>query len=89
MIIYQSNSGLCYNQFAYLIKIGEGNHPRETRYLCIGSNYTSQYNDCYNIGEPVDLEGFEVERSSKYKLTDSPLYGSFLFTNYINSLKDK
>ena len=78
--IYQTNSGLGYNQFAYLLKVAQ------SQYLCIGVNFNNGDSE-YQTGELVDnLDKTLFLDDTKYQLKDSPLYGTFLFDQYISNL---
>jgi len=82
MKVYQTNSGLGYNQLAYLIKINETSN--EHNYLTIGERNLPI--DCsYKVGElAADLEEIDIEESN-YRLEQSPLFGGFLFKHFIKT----
>lgn len=72
--VYETNSGLGYNQMAYLIQAGEG-------YLVIDI-LNIPLNDYYVIGKIVELEKYEITESS-YSIDDSPLKGKYLFEYFL------
>jgi hypothetical protein len=79
--IYKTNAALGYNQYAYLIPI-----DRE-QMLCIDfcGDYAEQ--DSYVIGSVYSFdrdERFYLEIATNYELIHSPLYGSFLFSYFLD-----
>lgn len=80
MKIYQTNAGLGYNELAYLIRLCKTQNGYN--YLCIGIKNVDD-NPMYVIGETVNnLNDFYLEETT-YKLTDSPLYGTYLFNYWL------
>lgn len=74
--VFETNAGLGFQQKAYFIRVDADN------YLCIGGKNLLE-DDCYIIGELAD--GFDTEESS-FKITDSPLQGSFLFDFFLDNV---
>jgi len=80
MKIYQTNAALGYKQFAYLIRLDKSENGYN--YLCIGTHNIYD-NDWYQTGKIVeDLENYYLEDTT-FKITDSELYGTFLFDYWI------
>lgn len=79
MQVYQTNAALGYNQLAFIVPIGKAKNGYN--YLCIGTkNVTS---GDYQVGGVVDdLEDIYLEATT-YKVTDSPLAGTYLFEYWI------
>lgn len=76
--IYKTNSGLGYNEYAYLLYTVHG-------YLVIDK---VGYSDYYVIGEikPVDyFEYLELEECN-YNIEKSPLYSTFLFQFFLTNI---
>lgn len=88
MKIFETNSGLGYRNYVYLIKIDAVKN--KSKYLCIGSNFYLYDNGIYSLGEGIEMEDYEVELTNSYKIEQSPLFGTFLFNfflqNYSNSV---
>ena len=84
MKTYMTDGGLGHNQYAVLVRLDKS--EKGYNYLVIDdTNVLNEYE--YVIGTVVyDLEGIYVSESS-YKLTDSPLHGTFLFDYFINNYK--
>ena len=89
MKIYQTNSGLGYKQYVYLIRLGKKENGYN--YLCIGTHNVDEDNGffkhSYRIGEIIkeyDECYLELE-DTNFKITDSELYGTFLFDFFINN----
>ncbi len=82
--VYQSEGGLGYGELAFLIRLGRSKNGYD--YLCIRTQNIDEDDSEYKVGHLVkDLEDIYVSEVD-YKIEDSPLYGSFLFDHYINSL---
>lgn len=79
MKIYETNSGLGWNQIAYLIESSEG-------YLVIDLSGVRDYDTHYVIGEIVEMEEYELEESN-YNINNSPLKGKYLFEFYLQNFK--
>jgi len=82
MKLFQTNAALGYGELAYLLQIDE------IRYLVID---TDLYDDVYDykLGSVVEFkqdEQYYLECTS-YSLEESPLYGSFLFMEFLKGLK--
>lgn len=72
MQVYETNSGLGYNQYAYVIKVEEG-------LFVVGS----LNNNLYVVGDFItDIEDI-ILYESIFTLEDSPLYGTYLFEYFI------
>lgn len=87
MKIYQTDSGLGYKQYAYLIRLDKTKNGYN--YLCIGTHNVDGdegfFKHGYRIGEIVeDIHGLYLEDTT-FKITDSELYGTFLFDFFINN----
>ena len=81
MKIYQTNATLGYRQLAFLIRLEKSKTGYD--YLCIGLQNVNK--DSYQIGGIVkDLEDYYLE-DTNYKISDSPLYGSYLFDYFIST----
>ena len=82
MQIFETNSGLGHDEFAYFIQI------KDNQYLCIGLSRwikDSFLGIGYEIGEAKNLENYEISPSD-YKIEESPLYGTFLFSEFLKNL---
>jgi len=82
MKIFQTNAALGYGELVYLLKIDE------TRYLVI-DNRLYYSDDKYRIGSIEEFkedEQYYLECTS-YTLEESPLYGGFLFMEFLKGLK--
>ena len=78
MKVYQTNSGLSYGQFAFLI----ATNIYRNKYLCIGVKNIHNH-DKYKIGALIeDLDQDEVELSN-FKIEDSELFGTYLFDFFL------
>lgn len=76
--IYKTNSGLGYNEYAYLLYTVHG-------YLVVD---TIGYSDSYVIGDikpVVYFEYLELEESN-YDIAKSPLYCTFLFQFFLTNI---
>lgn len=85
MQVFETNAGLGYEEYAYFI------HIKDNQYLCIGlSRFVkgSFFGIGYEVGEPKNLEGYEI-CPSDYKIEESPLYGTFLFSEFLKNLSKK
>ena len=83
MKTYMTDGGLGYNEYAILVRLDKTEN--EYNYLVIDRYIRND--DQYQIGSVVeDLEDIYVSESS-YKLSDSPLHGTFLFNYFINNYK--
>lgn len=79
--IYQTNSGLGYNQLAFLLKI------KDNQYLVIDTVGINNGYSSYVIGSTVDFDyEQEIEVCENYKLEKSPLYGTFLFNHFLRTI---
>lgn len=79
--VYQTDAALGYKQLAFLIRLEKSKNGYD--YLCIGTQNVDS--DFYQIGEIVkDLEDFYLEETT-YKITDSPLHGTYLFDYWISN----
>jgi hypothetical protein len=78
--IYETNSGLGYNKYAYGIKLKKG------FYIIDVSSGVDPYR--YNVG---DIESYEdtlnLEKTTKYDIKDSPLFSSYLFQELIENIR--
>lgn len=84
MVIYETNAGLGYNQFAFLIRLDKTKNGYN--YLCIGTQWIDDYS--YIVGNIVnDLEDVYIT-TSYYKIEESPLYNTFLFDFFIKNYKN-
>lgn len=86
MIVYQTNAGLGYLKFAFLLRLDKTKNGYN--YLCIGTQFIDE-EDEYVVGEVTkDLEDDYVTESP-YEISQSPLYGTFLFDFYIKTISNK
>jgi len=87
MKIFKSDSALGYMEFAYFIKINE------EEYLCIFENSSADnFWKPYKVGELAEfdfVEELEEIDESKHEmiLKESPIYGTFLFNEFMKNLK--
>lgn len=81
MQIFQTNSGLGYRQFAYLILIDK----EKKLYLCIDLVNVPSDDDMYVIGKVTTDEGDLFADPSDYKIEESPLFNTFLFQHFIKT----
>jgi len=88
MKIYVTTAGLGYNEKAFLLRLTRTNSKIESHdYLCIGLQNVTD-NEIYKIGSVVkDWESFYVETTLEFDITESPLYGDFLFNYFIKNYK--
>ena len=91
MKIYETNSGLGYNQLAYLIRLDKTENGYN--YLCIGGYNLKPY-DIYTVGEITELYDTDGIAESTFKIQSSPLYNDVYvrilleeFRKYINIRK--
>lgn len=73
--IYQTNAGLGYEKFAFLLEISKNKH------LVIGTNYTGENDlNIYPIGEVIenDLGDLNLEKTH-FEIENSVLYNKELF----------
>jgi hypothetical protein len=85
MKVYETNAALGYNQLAYLIRLDKT--PNGYNYLCIGRRGIDD-GEKYAIGSvEKDLEDYYVE-TSKFDMSESPLFGSFLFDFFVERYKN-
>lgn len=83
MKIYQTNAALGYRQLAFVIRLDKSKNGYN--YLCIGTQNTDEY----TIGNIVeDLEDIYLEETT-YKVSDSPLHGTYLFDYWIDKQTKK
>lgn len=76
---YRTNSGLGYNEYAFLLKCKDG-------YLVVDT--TSCYrDDSYKIGSFIsNIDSYDIELEvSDYNIENSPLWDGYLFQFFIKS----
>jgi len=89
MKIVETNAGLGYQEYAYLIELPD------KRNLCIYSNEDKGWGNSYKVGEVYDAFDFEGEYDvipeHKHHLAfkESPLTGTFLFEEFLKTLEGK
>jgi hypothetical protein len=82
MKIFQTNVGLGFRQYAYLIRLDKSENGYN--YICIGTLNVND-TDMYKVGEIVeDLEDLYLENTT-FKIEDSELYGTYLFKYWISN----
>lgn len=87
--IVETNSGLGYQEVAYFVEI-----PDKNEYLCIFENQdTRTLWATYEIGKTYELEAYEIDvvipEKHSMVLDKSPLAKTFLFNEFLKSLKDR
>ena len=82
MIVYQTNLGLGYNQYAYYIDISSSLSGFE--FLCVGITYRID-SDIYKVGEPFNNDSVNpmMKQISDFDIRNSPLHDTFLFNEFI------
>ncbi len=75
VVIYSTNAGLGYQEFAFLLLLEKGEAGFNT-YLCIGTQFLEH--DAYIIGETTELHENHVEVDTFFKIEKSPLYRNYL-----------
>ena len=86
MKVFKTNAALGYGQLAYLVRLDKTKNGYN--YLCIGEQGLED-SDSYEVGKVVfDLDDMYVEPSA-FKISESPLFGTFLFDYYAKSVKGK
>ena len=83
MKTFQTNAGLGYQQFAFLIRLDKTDNGYN--YLCIGTKNVHTDTDTeYWTGAVVELEDIYIEDST-FQVSDSELNGTYLFNYWINN----
>jgi hypothetical protein len=83
MKIFETNSGLGYGQYVYMIYI------KNKTYLIVGhENLTNQELIDYEVGLLIERDDYEVEQSL-FDIKDSPLYNTFLFNYFLENNETK
>ena len=83
MKVYQTDSGLGYNQLAFLIRVDKSENG--FNYLCIGKKGNNGPWIYYEVGELIkDLEDIYIQEST-FKIEDSDLFGSYLFDFWLKN----
>jgi len=86
MKLVETNSGLGYGEYAYFV------HIADNTYLCIFENDDrDNFWKMYSVGKTYDLEDYELDvvipEKHQTVLKKSPLYDTFLFNNFLDTLK--
>lgn len=73
MIVYKTNSGLGYNEYAYFVKADRDG----INYVCIGVD--SHHMDIYSVGKIEKLDRIELEETdmdiSEFAITETYFFG--------------
>ena len=85
MKTFQTNAGLGYQQFAFLIRLDKTDNGYN--YLCIGTKNVHTDTE-YWTGAVVELEDIYIEDST-FQVSDSELNGTYLFNYWINNYYSK
>ena len=81
MKIFETTASLGYQQKAYIVRLNQTENGYD--YLCVGGENLRA--DDYEVGNVVkDLEDFYIE-DSLFMITESPLYGTFLFDWFVKN----
>ena len=87
MTVYQTNAGLGHRQLAFLLRLEKTKNGYN--YLCIDTQFVDKDDTMYKVGEIVhDLEDFYVEPSS-HKISETPLYGTYLLDYFLNDYSNQ
>jgi FAD/FMN-containing dehydrogenase len=71
MNVYKTNAGLANNEWAYFVRL------ENDLYLCIDTKFWFTL-DRYIAGQVDEFESMHI-KPSNYKLSDSPIFNTFLF----------
>jgi len=87
MKIVETNDGLGYGEYASFV------HVVKNTYLCIFENDgADNFWKMYSVGKIYDLEDYNLDviipEKHELALKQSSLYGTFLFNNFLDTLKE-